>query len=108
MEKLDSEFIYLAEMYADNYYPNFLVDKIRKEIEETVAYIDEGSKPYGYIQERFDKMTCAINGLIDEFIENDSDLETVASESIGETVDQILKYYSIDMNADKALREREW
>ena len=108
MEKLSSDFIYLKEMYADEYYPGFLVDKIRKEIEAVVAWLDEGSKPYGYIRERFDNMTYAVNRLIDEFTECGSGLEAVAKDSIGETVGQILKYYGIDMSADEALREHEW
>ena len=37
-------------------------------------------------------MALAINDLQDEFEENDSESETVARDSIGETIDYILKW----------------
>ena len=53
-------------------------------------------------------MTQAINDLEDEFDENDSEIETVARESIGEAVDYLLQKYRIDIDVEEAIREREW
>lgn len=57
---------------------------------------------------RFDEMTLAINALEEEFEENESELETGARESIGETVQYILKWFDLDFDVEDAIREREW
>ena len=53
-------------------------------------------------------MTEAINDLQEEFEENDSDLETGARDSIGETVEYILKWFDIDIDVEDAIRVRDW
>lgn len=53
-------------------------------------------------------MTLGINDLAQEFEENDSDLETNARESIGESVSHILNWFEIDIDIEEAIREREW
>ena len=60
------------------------------------------------IQNKFDEMTVAINALEEEFEANDSELETVARDSIGETVAYILKWFDIDIDVEEAIRERDW
>lgn len=60
------------------------------------------------IQEKFDEMTEAINDLQEEFEENDSELETGARESIGQTVEYILKWFDIDIDVEDAIRMRDW
>jgi hypothetical protein len=107
-KKLPTDFEYLKEMYEDDYFPNFLVDKIRDLIKSTVSFIEEGNLSKDEIQLSFDKMTLGINELSDEFEENESEIETGARESIGETVDNILSYFSIDIDVEEAIREREW
>ena len=107
-KKLPEDFKYLSDMYADEYFPNFLVDKVKKLIEEVVVFIEEGGHETEEIQEAFDKMTLSINALEDEFYENDSEIETGARESIGETVTRILEYFEIDIDTEEAIRERNW
>jgi hypothetical protein len=46
----------------------------------------------GRCSKELDKAITAINELQTDFEENDSEIETVARESIGETIHQILKY----------------
>lgn len=53
-------------------------------------------------------MTLKTNELQEEFDENDSEIETVTRDSIGMTVENILKYFEIDIDAEEAIREREW
>lgn len=53
-------------------------------------------------------MTRAINDLQEEFDENDSEIETVARESIAVTVGDILGWFGIDIDTETALRERDW
>lgn len=106
--KLPIDFEYLKDMYEDDYFPNFLVDKIRDLIKNTVLFIEEGNHSNDEIQSSFDKMTIGINALEDEFGENDSELETAARESIGDTVENILSYFQVDIDVEEAIREREW
>lgn len=107
-KKLPDNFEYLKDMYEDGYYPNFLVDKVRDIIKNTVSFIEEGSHSIEEIQASFDQMTLAVNDLDTEFEENDSEIETGARESIGDTVEKILNYFDIDIDVEEAIREREW
>ncbi|RXK62019.1 hypothetical protein ESA94_03105 [Lacibacter luteus] len=107
-KKLPGDFEYLKDMYADEYFPNFLVDKVKELIKSVVLFIEEGDHSNEEIQASLDKMTLGINQLEEEFDEHDSEIETVARESIGETVDNILKYFNIDIDIEEAIREREW
>ena len=95
-------------MYDDEYFPDFLVDKIKAELDKIEAVLAGGEKDTAIIQQHFDTMTRAINDLEAEFEENDSEIETVARESIGEAVDHLLQKYRIDINVEEAIREREW
>ena len=107
-KKLPQDFKYLPDMYADQYYPGFLVDKAKEAIAEAVVFIGEAERTIEQIQEAFDKMTIKINDLEGEFDENDSELETVARESIAETVERIIQYFELDISTEEAIREREW
>ena len=60
------------------------------------------------IQEKLDKAVCAINDLQKEFDENDSEIETVARDCIGETVSYILEWFNISIDIEEAIRERDW
>ena len=108
VKKLPDNFDYLKEMYDDDYFPNFLVDQLRDTIREVVSFIEEGNHTKTEIQEALDKMTLKTNELQEAFEENDSELETVARDSIGITVENILKYFDVDIDIEEAIREREW
>ena len=107
-KKLPADFEYLKEMYQDGYFPNFLVDKVKELIKNIVLFIEEGNHSKEEIQASFDRMTVGINNLAEEFEENGSEIETGARESIGETVDNILNYFDIDIDVEEAIRERDW
>jgi hypothetical protein len=108
MSEFDADYQPLYEMYDDEYFPDFLVDKIKAELDKVEAVLAGGEKDTAIIQQHFDTMTRAINDLENEFEENDSELETVARESIGEAVDYLLQKYRIAIDLEEALREREW
>jgi hypothetical protein len=107
-KKLPADFEYVPDMYSDEYFPKFLVDKIKETIKKAVVFIEVGNHSKDEIQGAFDQMTVAINELQEEFEENDSDLETEARESIGETVEKIIKFFGIDIGVEEAIRERDW
>ena len=107
MKKFDKNYKLLKEMYEDDYYPVFLVDKVRDELQKVIDLLETGETNTDVIQEKLDEVVCAINDLQEEFDENDSEIE-VARDSIGVTVDYILKWFGISIDIEEAIRERDW
>ncbi|MBN1801301.1 MAG: hypothetical protein JW891_07330 [Candidatus Lokiarchaeota archaeon] len=95
-------------MYKVSFFPPHLVDKIKVAILKVVEFLEQGNHPLEEIQEKFDEMTIYINDLQEEFWENDSEIETGARESIGKTINYIIKYFNIDIDSEEALRKRDW
>lgn len=95
-------------MYQDEYYPNFLVDKVKGELQKVIELLETGETDIEVIQEKLDEVVYVINDLQEEFDENDSEIETVARECIGENVGYILDWFSISIDIEEAIRERDW
>jgi thiamine biosynthesis lipoprotein ApbE len=108
MKKLPHDFPFLADMYADDYFPNPQVNKIKVLMIELGNFLESGVTDTGSIQEKLDGIMEKINDLQEEFEENDSEIETVARESIGETVESILQFFEIDIDIEEAIRARDW
>ena len=108
MKKFDEIYPLLAAMYGDGYFPDFLVDKVKNLVQNVIGFLETGERDLDKIQDKFDEMTLAINDLEEEFEENESELETVARDSIGETVAYILEWFDIELKAEDAIRERDW
>ena len=86
MKAFDPNYRLLDEMYRDEYYPDFLVDKVNAELRKVIGLLEDGETDTEVIQEKLDEATGAINGLQEEFDENGSEIETVARDCIGEAV----------------------
>ena len=84
MKAFDSNYQLLDEMYEDEYFPDFLVDKVKNELQKVIDLLENGETDTEAVQEKLDEVICAINDLQDEFDENDSEIETVARDCIGE------------------------
>ncbi len=108
MKKFDENYKLLEEMYLDGYFPDFLVDKVRGLVQDVIAFLETGERDKEKIQNKFDEMTLSINELQEEFEDNDSEIETVARDSIGETVEYILRWFDIDIDVEDAIGERDW
>ncbi len=108
MNEFDKSYKLLEDMYNDGYFPDFLVDKVRDLIQSVIDFLETGERNLDKIQARFDEMTLAINDLEEEFEDNDSEIETVARDSIGETVRYILEWFDIDIDVEDAIGERDW
>ena len=108
MKVFDTNYKLLDEMYQDEYYPNFLVDKVKDELQKAINLLDTGETDTEIIQKKLDEAICAINDLQEEFDENDSEIETVARDCIGETVGYILEWFGIPIDVEEAIRERDW
>lgn len=108
MKAFDSNYKLLDEMYQDGYYPDFLVDKVKAELQKVIDLLERGETDTEFIQEKLDEAVCAVNDLQDEFDENDSEIETVARDCIGTTVGYILEWFDIPIDVEEAIRERDW
>lgn len=108
MKSFDTNYKLLDEMYEDQYFPNFLVDKVKDELQKVIDMLENGETDIEVVQEKLDEVICAINDLQGEFYENDSEIETVARDCIGETVGYILQWFDISIGMEEAIRERDW
>lgn len=101
---------YVYDMRDDDYYPQHLVQKVVDELRKFDELLDAGERDPQKIQARADEVTRNINTLEDEFDEADSEIETVARESIAETFYLILKEYGLeeDFDIEELIAEREW
>ena len=108
MKKFDENYVLLSDMRHDEYFPEFLVDKVEALIREVITLLEGGEKNLDTVQKALDKMTLAINELQEEFEDNDSEIETAARDSIGETVEYVLKWFDIDIDIETAIAERDW
>ena len=108
MKAFDSNYQLLDEMHEDEYFPDFLVDKVKNELQKVIDLLENGETDTEAVQEKLDEVICAINDLQDEFDENDSEIETVARDCIGETVAYILERFGIPIDIEEAIRERDW
>jgi hypothetical protein len=107
IEKFNED-LYLVDMYNDEYYPKFLVDKIKCLLIEGVKLLENGEQNIEIIQKKFDEITIEINELQKEFDENDSEIETVARESIGQTLRDIISHFNLNVDDETLMRERDW
>ena len=108
MKQFDPNYQMLAEMYQDDYYPDFLVDKISALLRKVIALLENDETDLKVIQSALDEAVEGINDLQAEFDENDSEIETVARDCIGTTVDYILEWFGIPIDVEEAIRERDW
>lgn len=110
MKAFDPNYKLLDEMYQDNYYPTFLVDKVKDELQKVIDLLESGETDTEVVQETLDEAVCGINDLQEEFDENenDSEIETVARDCIGVTVAYILEWFGIPIDTEEAIRERDW
>ena len=88
--------------------PIFWWTQVKAEIQKVIDLLESGETDTEIIQENLDEMTLAINDLQDAFDENDSEIETVARDCIGITVEYVLNWFGIPIDMEEAIRERDW
>ena len=108
MKAFDPHYKLLDEMYRDEYYPDFLVDKVKDELQKVIGLLESGETDTEAVQEVLDAAVCGINDLQEEFDENGSEIETVARECIAADVAYILEWFDIPIDTEEAIRERDW
>ena len=82
MKAFDTRYKLLADMYQDEYFPDFLVDTVKAEIQKVIILLESGEIHTEVIQKKLDEAVWAINDLQAEFDKNGSEIETVARDSI--------------------------
>ncbi|WP_426094846.1 DUF5713 family protein [Flavobacterium sp. DSR2-3-3] len=102
-------YAYLKDMYADSYFPKFLVDKVKTILTELCIDIEKTSpKNLEELYKLTHTATIKINDLQNEFFEHNSEIETGARESIGADFDFIAKAYGFNADVEELIAPREW
>lgn len=100
---------FLDDMYRDPYFPKPLVDKCKNVLLD-LCYNIEKEKP-GSLKELYaltHASTESINNLQDEFLENDSEIETMARECIAADFEYISAAYGFKADPEELIAPREW
>ncbi len=63
MKAFDTNYKLLDEMYQDDYYPAFLVDKVKDELQKVIDLLESGETNTEVVQETLDEAVCGINDL---------------------------------------------
>lgn len=103
------DYVFLKDMYADSYFPKFLVDKIKTILIDLCLDIEKTSpKNLAELYKLTHSATVKINELQDDFFEHNSEIETNARESIGQDFDIIAKSYGFNADTEELIAPREW
>lgn len=100
---------FLEEMYEDSYFPNPLVDK-GKAILVRLCEAIEAQKPASdeALLELTHAATEEFNVLAEEFLEQDSEIETGARECIAADFETIAEAYGFNVDIEDVIATREW
>lgn len=107
-EKLRN-YSFLAEMYEDAYFPDFLVDKGKKILIDLCLEIEK-QQPQR-VEELYvltHAATDKFNDLSEEFDEHDSEIETAARECIGMDFEFIAEAYGFNADVEELIATRDW
>jgi hypothetical protein len=100
---------FLAEMYADSYFPDALVDR-GKTILLRLCEAIEAEKPASLeaLYALTHAATDEFNALAEAFYEQDSEIETAARECIAGDFDFIARTYGFDADVEELIATRDW
>ncbi|BDS11418.1 DUF5713 family protein [Aureispira anguillae] len=103
------QYNFLSEMYADTYFPSFLVDKIKNILVELCFKIEkEQPQNLEALYLITHASTEKINDLEQEFYENDSEIETAARDCIGGDFEAVAIAYGYDADIEMLIATRDW
>lgn len=101
---------FLKEMYEDSFFPDYLVDQ-SKDILIRLCEKIEHDKPVT-LEELYKlthKATEEFNSLAEVFEDNDSEIETVARDCIGQDFENIAKAYGFALaDTEELIAPRDW
>jgi Family of unknown function (DUF5713) len=100
---------FLEEMYEDDYFPSFLVDKGKNILIDLCFEIEtQQPKNLGDLYKLTHLATNKFNDLENEFFENDSEIETAARECIAMDFGFIADAYKFDADVEELIATRDW
>jgi hypothetical protein len=104
------KYAFLDEMINDKYYPNHLVEEGQQILIKLCLDIEKSEpKNLEDLYKLTHAATSQFNDLEEKFIENDSEIETVARECIGENFYDIAIAYGFkDVDREDIIATREW
>jgi hypothetical protein len=104
-----AEHPFLAEMYADDYFPTSLVDKGKAILLRLCESIErERPKDTAALYALTHAATEEFNRLAEEFDAHDSELETAARDTIAEDFAWIAQAYGFDADIEELIAPRDW
>jgi hypothetical protein len=98
----------LKPMLEDAYFPKHLVGKGQDLLRQLAERIEHEAPEGDAVYNLTEATTEAFNELQEEFLEADSEIETVAREAIAADVEFILDAYGYDVDIEKAIGNRDW
>jgi hypothetical protein len=100
---------FLAEMYADSYFPDVLVDR-GKAILLRLCEAIEAEQPTSLeaLYALTHAATDEFNALAEDFYEHDSEIETAARDCIGGDFVFIAEAYGFDADSEELIATRDW
>jgi hypothetical protein len=103
------DYHFLQGMYADSFFPDFLVDKGVAILVRLCERI-ESEKPEtdADVYKLTHAATEEFNKLADEFYANESEIETAARETICEDFAFIARAYGYDLDRGELVAPRDW
>lgn len=100
---------FLADMYADDYFPKPLVDEGKAILLRLCERIErERPKDTTALYVLTHAATEEFNQLDEEFAANDSEIETAAREAIAADFEWIAKAYGFDADIEELIAPRDW
>ena len=100
---------FLKDMYRDNYFPDFLVDKGKAILIDLCVQIEkEKPKTLAELYTLTHAATNQFNDLQEEFGENDSEIETGAREAIAADFNFLAEAYGYHADSEELIGTREW
>ncbi len=103
------DYPFLQEMFDDDYFPDFLVEKGKNILIELCEQI-ESQKPQDLkaLYALTHAATDRFNDLQEEFEENDSEIETAAREAIAADFAFLASAYGFDADTEELIATRDW
>lgn len=102
-------YTFLSEMVSDSYFPPDLVRKGQQILIRLCEQIEmERPKSLEELYQLTYATTEEFNALAQEFWERESEIETVARDSIGAAFDVIAGAYNFDADVEELIAPRDW
>lgn len=103
------DYPFLQEMYEDDYFPDFLVDKGKKILIRLCERIEaENPADDAAMLKLTHAATEEFNDLQAEFEDNESEIETAARDCIGCDFGEIVEAYGFEIDVEEVIATRDW